>query len=118
MRGLYEQPRTARPTRCGSVRRVSTLAYDVDAIRARFSSLRSNLAFFDGPGGTQVPDSVIDAISTYFRESNANVGGPYGTIIRTEALIEQAHEVAARFLGCAAENTTFGPNMTTLNFAL
>jgi cysteine desulfurase family protein (TIGR01976 family) len=65
-----------------------------------------------------VPDSVIEAVSTYFRQSNANVGGPYGTSIRTEALIEQAHEAAARFLGCNAENIAFGANMTTLNFAL
>jgi cysteine desulfurase family protein (TIGR01976 family) len=97
---------------------VSTIAYDVEAVRARFSSLRSGLAFFDGPGGTQVPDSVIEAVSTYFRESNANVGGPYGTSIRTEALIEQAHETAARFLGADDETITFGANMTTLNFAL
>jgi len=97
---------------------VSTIALDVDTVRARFSALRSSLAFFDGPGGTQVPDSVIDAVSTYFKESNANVGGPYGTSIRTEALIEQAHDTAARFLGCDADSTTFGANMTTLNFAL
>jgi cysteine desulfurase family protein (TIGR01976 family) len=97
---------------------VSTIAYDVEAVRARFSSLRSGLAFFDGPGGTQVPDSVIEAVSMYFRESNANVGGPYGTSIRTEALIEQAHETAARFLGADDETITFGANMTTLNFAL
>jgi cysteine desulfurase family protein (TIGR01976 family) len=97
---------------------VSTIAYDVEAVRARFSSLRSGLAFFDGPGGTQVPDSVIEAVSRYFRESNANVGGPYGTSIRTEALIEQAHETAARFLGADDETITFGANMTTLNFAL
>jgi cysteine desulfurase family protein (TIGR01976 family) len=97
---------------------MSTIAYDVDAVRARFSSLRSALALFDGPGGTQVPDSVIDAVSTYFRESNANVGGPYGTSIRTEALIEQAHETAGRFLGCDPGSAAFGPNMTTLNFAL
>jgi cysteine desulfurase family protein (TIGR01976 family) len=97
---------------------VSTIAYDVEAVRARFSSLRSGLAFFDGPGGTQVPDSVIEAVSTYFRESNANVGGPYGTSIRTEALIERAHETAARFLGCDDETITFGANMTTLSFAL
>jgi selenocysteine lyase/cysteine desulfurase len=97
---------------------VSTIAYDVEAVRARFSSLRSGLAFFDGPGGTQVPDSVIEAVSTYFRESNANVGGPYGTSIRTEALIEQAHETAARFLGCDDKTIMFGANMTTLSFAL
>jgi cysteine desulfurase family protein (TIGR01976 family) len=97
---------------------VSTIAYDVEAVRARFSALRSELALFDGPGGTQVPDSVIDAVSTYFRESNANVGGPYGTSIRTEALIEQSRETAARFLACDAENVVFGANMSTLNFTL
>ena len=97
---------------------MSTIAYDVEATRARFSSLRSGLAYFDGPGGTQVPDSVIDAVSTYYRESNANVGGPYGTSIRTEALIDQAHETAGRFLGCDPETIAFGANMTTLNFTL
>ena len=97
---------------------MSTIAYDVEAVRDRFSSLRSGLALFDGPGGTQVPDSVIEAVSTYFGESNANVGGPYGTSIRTEALVEQAHETAARFLGCDDETITFGANMTTLSFAL
>jgi cysteine desulfurase family protein (TIGR01976 family) len=97
---------------------VSAIAYDVEAVRARFSALQTELALFDGPGGTQVPDSVIDAVSTYFRESNANVGGPYGTSKRTEALIEQSRETAARFLKCDAENVVFGANMTTLNFTL
>ena len=97
---------------------MSTIAYDVDAVRARFSSLQSELAFFDGPGGTQVPDSVIDAVSTYFRESNANLGGPYGTSIRTEALVELADETAGGFLGCDPNGITFGANMTSLNFML
>jgi cysteine desulfurase family protein (TIGR01976 family) len=95
---------------------VSTIAYDVDAVRARFSSLDNGLTLFDAPGGTQVPDSVIEAMATYLRESNANVGGPYGTSFRTEALIETAHETAGRFLGCSHEHVTFGANMTTLNF--
>jgi cysteine desulfurase family protein (TIGR01976 family) len=97
---------------------MSTVAFDVDAARARFTALQSPLAFFDGPGGTQVPDSVIDAISAYLRESNANVGGPYGNSIRTEALIDDARRHAGGFLGCDAANTVFGANMTTLNFAL
>jgi cysteine desulfurase family protein (TIGR01976 family) len=97
---------------------MATIAYDVEAVRARFSALQVPFAFFDGPGGTQVPDSVIDAIATYLRESNANVGGPYGTSIRTEALIEQAHTTAGRFLGCDPAGVAFGPNMSTLNFAL
>ena len=97
---------------------MTTVAFDVDAVRARFSALRSPLAFFDGPGGTQVPDSVIDAVGAYYREANANVSGPYETSRRTEALIAQARLTAADFLGCAPEQTIFGANMTTLNFAL
>ena len=97
---------------------MSTVTLDVEAVRARFSALQSAFAFFDGPGGTQVPDSVIDAVSTYFREANANIGGPYETSRRTEAVIAQARLTAASFLGCDAEETIFGQNMTTLNFAL
>jgi cysteine desulfurase family protein (TIGR01976 family) len=97
---------------------VSTVTFDVEAVRARFSALRQPLAFFDGPGGTQVPDEVVDAVSRYYRESNANVSGPYETSRRTEALVTQARLTAARFLGCAPEETIFGANMTTLGFAL
>jgi cysteine desulfurase family protein (TIGR01976 family) len=97
---------------------MSTVAFDVEAVRARYAALRQPLAFFDGPGGTQVPDSVIDAISTYYRESNANVSGPYETSRRTEALVTQARLTAADFLRCTADETIFGANMTTLNFAL
>jgi cysteine desulfurase family protein (TIGR01976 family) len=97
---------------------VSTLALDVEAVRARFSALRQPLAFFDGPGGTQVPDDVIDAVSRYYRESNANVSGPYATSRRTEALVEQARLTAGEFLRCEPDETIFGANMTTLGFAL
>jgi cysteine desulfurase family protein (TIGR01976 family) len=97
---------------------VSTLALDVEAVRARYSALRQPLAFFDGPGGTQVPDEVIDAVSRYYRESNANVSGPYSTSRRTEALVTRARETAGAFLCCDAEQTIFGANMTTLAFAL
>ena len=97
---------------------MSTVTFDVEAVRARFSALRQPLAFFDGPGGTQVPDSVIDAISRYLRESNANVSGPYETSRRTEALVTQSRLVAAEFLRCSPDETIFGANMTTLNFTL
>jgi cysteine desulfurase family protein (TIGR01976 family) len=97
---------------------VSTITLDVDAVRARFSALRKPLVFFDGPGGTQVPDEVIDAVADYYRESNANVSGPYETSRRTEALVTQARLTAAAFLGCRPEETIFGANMTTLAFAL
>jgi cysteine desulfurase family protein (TIGR01976 family) len=97
---------------------MSTVAFDVAAARARFSALETDLAFFDGPGGTQVPDEVIDAIATYLRESNANVSGPYETSRRTERLVADSRLTAGSFLGCAPDEVIFGANMTTLNFAL
>jgi cysteine desulfurase family protein (TIGR01976 family) len=97
---------------------VSTTAFDVAAARSRFSALDRDLAFFDGPGGTQVPDEVIDAIAGYLRDSNANVSGPYETSRRTEVLVDNSRRTAADFLGCNPEEIVFGANMTTLNFAL
>src|SRR5205807_1163956 len=81
----------------------SGMSLDVEAARARFSALQRDLVFFDGPGGTQVPDEVIDAVADYFRTSNANTSGPYETSRRTEALLTQARLTAAAFLGCTPE---------------
>ncbi|HEX6702402.1 MAG TPA: cysteine desulfurase-like protein [Gaiellaceae bacterium] len=97
---------------------MSAVAFDVQAVRRRFSSLRSGLAFFDGPGGTQTPDEVIDAIASYLRESNANSGGSFETSRRTDAVIADARLAAADWLGCSPDEAIFGANMTTLNFAL
>ncbi|HUZ98737.1 MAG TPA: cysteine desulfurase-like protein [Gaiellaceae bacterium] len=93
-------------------------SFDIDAVRARFSALSSPIAFFDGPGGTQCPDSVIDAVATYLRESNANLGGHFANSRRSDALVAQARVAAAQFLWCEPDETIFGANMTTLNFAL
>ena len=97
---------------------MSTIAFDVSAVRARFSALARELVFFDGPGGTQVPDEVIEAIASYLRETNANVSGPYETSRQTERLVTDSRLAAGRFLGCSPEEVVFGANMTTLNFAL
>lgn len=97
---------------------MSAVALDVAAIRARFAALDRDLAFFDGPGGTQVPDSVIDAIAGYLRQSNANLGGAFETSRASTLAVEQAHAAAAAFLGAGVEEVGFGQNMTTLNFAL
>jgi cysteine desulfurase family protein (TIGR01976 family) len=96
---------------------------DVDAIRARFPALALEhgglpLAFFDGPGGTQVPDTVIDAVVRYYHESNANHGGAFPTSQRSDAIVEDAHEAIADLLGVDADETTLGPNMTTITFHL
>ena len=94
------------------------MSFDLEAIRARFPALSSGVAFLDGPGGTQCPESVIDAIADYLRESNANLGGTFAASRRSDELVERAHTTAAGFLGCRSEETIFGQNMTTLNFAL
>jgi len=97
---------------------MSTAVLDITSVRARFAALQRRLAFFDGPGGTQCPDEVIDAIGGYLRESNANVGAPYETSRRTDELVDLAHERAASFLGCSAGEVAFGQSMTALNFLL
>jgi cysteine desulfurase family protein (TIGR01976 family) len=97
---------------------VSTVALDVAAARAKFPALASGLVFLDGPGGTQVPQPVIDAVAGCLRDANANVEGPFETSRRADEIIAEAHEAAARFLGATPEEVGFGQNMTTINFAL
>jgi cysteine desulfurase family protein (TIGR01976 family) len=97
---------------------VSAVTLDVSAVRRRFSALSRELALFDAPGGTQVPDEVVGAIVAYLRESNANLGGQFETSRRSDLLVGEARRTAARFLGCRSEEVVFGANMTTLNFAL
>jgi cysteine desulfurase family protein (TIGR01976 family) len=94
---------------------VSTLIIDV---RRRFSALAQGTVFFDGSGGTQVPDEVIDAIAAYLRDSNANLGGAFERSRSSDLLVGEARRAGAGFLGCDAEEVLFGANMTTLNFAL
>ena len=97
---------------------MSATRLDVDAVRARFTALDRPLAFFDGPGGTQCPDEVIDAIADYLRRDNANIGAPYETSRRTDELVARARERAGSFLGCAPEEVAFGQSMTAMNFLL
>ncbi len=101
----------------------ATPALDLTHVRAQFPSLSQTVhghpaAFLDGPGGTQVPQRVIDAISDYLRRNNANTGGAYSTSRHTDAMIAEARAAMADFLHCAADEVAFGPNMTTLTFAI
>jgi cysteine desulfurase family protein (TIGR01976 family) len=97
---------------------VARVLTTVEAVRAQFTALQRDQVFFDAPGGTQVPDSVIDAIGGYLRDENANLGGPFETSRRSDALIARAHATAAGFLNATVDEVVFGANMTTLNFAL
>jgi cysteine desulfurase family protein (TIGR01976 family) len=99
-------------------RPVSAVALDVAAVRARFPALAGRTVFLDGPGGTQVPQSVVDALVQALRDANANLGGPFATSRSADEIVAVAHEVAARFLGASPDEVGFGQNMTTLNFAL
>ena len=91
---------------------------DLEAIRSRFPALAARAAYFDGPGGSQVPQSVIDAMTGYLRESNANLGGAFPTSRASDDVMERARTAAADFTGAEPEGIAFGANMTTLNFQL
>ena len=96
---------------------------DLAWVRSQFPSLAQTVnghpaAFLDGPGGTQVPQCVIDAISNYLRHDNANTCGAYSTSRNTDAMIAAARAAMADFLNCAADEIVFGPNMTTLTYAI
>lgn len=97
--------------------------FDIDWARSQFPALAMKVnghpaAFFDGPGGTQVPQRVIDAMGGYLATSNANTHGAFATSRRTDAVLAAAHAAMANMLGCDPEEVVFGPNMTTLTFAL
>ena len=100
-----------------------TTALDLTWVRSQFPSLAQTVngypvAFLDGPGGTQVPQRVIDAISGYLKRNNANTAGAYATSRNTDAMIADARAAMADFFGCDPDEIVFGPNMTTLTYGI
>src|SRR5215472_8081301 len=96
---------------------------DLTWIRSQFPSLAREInghpvAFLDGPGGTQVPRRVIDGIAGYLRSNNANTGGAYATSRYTDQMIRGARGAMSDLLGCDPDEIVFGPNMTSLTFAM
>jgi cysteine desulfurase family protein (TIGR01976 family) len=94
---------------------------DTAAIRAHFPALERQhhgrpVAYFDGPGGTQVPRAVVDAVARYLFHHNANTHWAYPTSEETDALLAAARHTFGEFLGCDADEVAFGANMTTLLF--
>ncbi len=98
--------------------------FDPEPLRRHFPSLSLTLdghpaVFFDNPGGTQVPQSVIDAVSGYYARANANVGGAFETSRRTDAVVAEARAAMADLLNAPGPETiVFGPSMTALTFHL
>jgi len=100
---------------------MSTL--DLSWVRAQFPALAETVSgqpaiFLDGPGGTQVTQRVIDAVSGYLTHANSNTHGAFLTSIRTDQTIDAAHSAMADFLACDPDEVVFGPNMTSLTFML
>jgi cysteine desulfurase family protein (TIGR01976 family) len=96
---------------------------DTAWVRSQFPSLAQEVdgqpaVFLDGPGGTQVPESVIDAISGYLRNSNANTDGAFATSRRTDIMLADARAAMADFFACDPAEVVFGANMTSLTFAI
>src|ERR1700741_1756170 len=96
---------------------------DTNWVRAQFPSLKLTVnghpaAFLDAPAGTQVPQRVIDAFRKYFETSNANNVGQFLTSLRTDEVIAAARVAMADLFNCTSDEVFFGPNMTTLTFAL
>ena len=98
-------------------------AINVESLRAQFPSLSRTVngnpaVFLDGPGGTQVPQRVIDAISDYLAHDNANIGGAYVTSRNSDKVVAAARDAMADFFHCDANEVVFGQNMTALTFML
>ncbi len=96
---------------------------EIDALRSRFPALSRmhdghQYIYFDGPGGTQVPTAVIDAVARYYETSNANHGGAFATSAASDMLVEEAHAAIGDLLGASAVEVVLGANMTTLTFHL
>jgi len=92
--------------------------FDIAWVRAQFPALEQPLIFFDNPGGTQVTQGVITAVTEYYQTSNANIGGAFATSRRTDAVLHAARSAMATMLNAAEEELVFGPNMTSLTFHL
>lgn len=96
---------------------------DLKWIREQFPALSQTVnhqpaVYLDGPGGTQVPQSVINAIADYLTRSNANTHGAFITSERTDVVLHHGHSAIADLLGCSPDEVVFGQNMTTLTWQL
>jgi len=101
----------------------ATAMTSTDEIRQRFPALARthngySVAYFDGPGGTQVPRTVVEAMDDYLYHHNANTHWAYPTSEETDAIIDSARDVLADFLNASPTEIVFGANMTTLTFHL
>lgn len=99
------------------------MKYDVEAIRKQFPAMERKIngypaAYLDGPGGTQIPQRVIDKVVDYLTWHNCNIHGAFATSIETDNMLLETRKAFADFFGCSWEEVSFGANSTTINFNL
>ena len=94
------------------------MTYDVAAVRAQFPALAEGLAHFDGPGGTQVPEAVIDAVSGALRSAVSNRHGDFASSVRADAIVDAARSAVADLVGVDQGGVFFGPSMTANTYLL
>ncbi len=99
------------------------MTYDVDYVRRQFPALSLEVSgnpavYLDGPGGTQVPQRVIDAMVDYLVRCNANAGGAFYTSRESDRILKESRQAVAEFLGAEPDEISFGQNTTTLMFQL
>lgn len=99
------------------------MTVDVPAVRDQFPALRRvvggrTVAYLDGPGGTQAPESVIEAMAGFMRAGGSNHGGPFASSRESDAVTESARSAIADLFGASADEIAFGQNMTSLTLSV
>ncbi|MBK5305650.1 MAG: cysteine desulfurase-like protein [Frankiaceae bacterium] len=106
-------PGAASPVREGGL-----VAYDVQAVRSQFPALVEGLAHFDGPGGTQVPAAVADAVAHVLRSAVSNRHGDFASSARADAIVEGARDAVGDLLAVDPRGVVLGPSMTANTYVL
>ena len=114
---------TVAPSIAATQRAMTASPLDIDAIRARFPALNRRehgrrVAYLDGPGGTQVPKAVIDAMNAVLTEGVSNLGGDFGASQLAEETTHRGREAMADFFNADPSEISFGQNMTSITFAV
>ncbi len=94
------------------------MSFDVAAVRAQFPALAEGLAHFDGPGGTQVPEAVSDAVRDAMRSAVSNRHGPFASSRRSDALVDAAREAVADLVGGDPAGVVLGQSMTANTYVM
>ncbi|HEY4792196.1 MAG TPA: aminotransferase class V-fold PLP-dependent enzyme, partial [Actinomycetes bacterium] len=94
------------------------MSFDVGRVRALYPALADGYAYLDGAAGTQVPQTVVDAIAAAYRDGVGNVGGAFPASGRSERIVAECRRAVADLVGGEPDGVVLGPNMTTLTYRM